>query len=60
MLPLNAIITQITEESPWSGLFFFDHRFEDMEPGQFVMVWVRGVDEVPMGLSRNNSIPSRK
>ena len=31
-----------------------------MEPGQFVMVWVRGVRQVPMGLSRNNSITVQK
>jgi dihydroorotate dehydrogenase electron transfer subunit len=60
MLPLNATITKITEESPLIRTFFFDHRFEDMEPGQFVMVWVRGVDEIPMGLSRNNSITVQK
>jgi dihydroorotate dehydrogenase electron transfer subunit len=60
MLPLNATITQITEESSLIRTFFFDHRFEDMEPGQFVMVWVRGVDEVPMGLSRKNSITVQK
>lgn len=60
MLPLNATIKQITEESPLIRTFFFDLRFEDMEPGQFVMVWVRGVDEVPMGLSRKNSITVQK
>ena len=56
MLPLNATILQITEESPFVRTFFFDLNFETMEPGQFVMVWVRGIDEVPMGLSRINSI----
>jgi dihydroorotate dehydrogenase electron transfer subunit len=60
MLPINATITQIIEESPLIRTFFFDHRFEDMEPGQFVMVWVRGVDEVPMGLSSKNSITVQK
>jgi dihydroorotate dehydrogenase electron transfer subunit len=56
MLPLNATVLQITEESPSVRTFFFDLHFETMEPGQFVMVWVRGVNEVPMGLSRINSI----
>ena len=56
MLPLNATILQITEESPFVRTFFFDLHFETMKPGQFVMVWVRGIDEVPMGLSRINSI----
>lgn len=60
MLPLNATIEKITEESPSVRTFFFDFRFETMEPGQFVMVWVRGVDEIPMGLSRKNSITVQK
>ncbi|AKB52513.1 Dihydroorotate dehydrogenase electron transfer subunit [Methanosarcina barkeri str. Wiesmoor] len=60
MLPLNATIVQINEESPLVRTFFFDFQFETMEPGQFVMVWVRGVDEVPMGLSSKNSITVQK
>lgn len=60
MLPLNATIVQINEESPAVRTFFFDFQFETMEPGQFVMVWVRGVDEVPMGLSSKNSITVQK
>jgi dihydroorotate dehydrogenase electron transfer subunit len=58
--PLNAAIVRITEESPSVRTFFFDHKFEAMKPGQFVMVWVRGVDEVPMGLSGKNSITVQK
>ena len=60
MLPLNATILQIDEESPSIRTFFFDFQFETMNPGQFVMVWVRGVDEVPMGLSSKNSITVQK
>lgn len=60
MLPLNATIVQINEESPAVRTFFFDFQFETMEPGQFVMVWVRGVDEIPMGLSSKNSITVQK
>jgi dihydroorotate dehydrogenase electron transfer subunit len=60
MLPLNATIVQINEESPLVRTFFFDFQFETMEPGQFVMVWVRGVDEIPMGLSSKNSITVQK
>ncbi|HII92794.1 MAG TPA: dihydroorotate dehydrogenase electron transfer subunit, partial [Methanosarcina sp.] len=60
MLPLNATITRIDEESPSVRTFFFDFQFETMKPGQFVMVWVRGVDEVPMGLSSKNSITVQK
>lgn len=59
-VPFNAIITRITDESPSVRTFFFDLNFETLEPGQFVMVWVRGVDEVPMGLSSKNSITVQK
>lgn len=58
--PLNATIIRITDESPSVRTFSFDINFENMKPGQFVMVWVRGVDEVPMGLSRKNSITVQK
>jgi len=60
MLPLNATIVRINEESPAVRTFFFDFQFETMKPGQFVMVWVRGVDEIPMGLSSKNSITVQK
>jgi len=60
MLPLNATIVRINEESPSVRTFFFDHQFETMTPGQFVMVWIRGVDEVPMGLSSKDSITVQK
>jgi dihydroorotate dehydrogenase electron transfer subunit len=60
MLPLNATIVKINEESPSVRTFFFDYQFETMKAGQFVMVWVRGVDEIPMGLSSKNSITVQK
>jgi len=60
MLPLNATIVRINEESPSIRTFYVDLQFETMKPGQFVMVWVRGVDEIPMGLSSKNSITVQK
>lgn len=60
MRPLNVTIEKIIEESPSIRTFIFDHTFENVKPGQFVMVWARGVDEVPMGLSRENSITVQK
>lgn len=56
MRPLNVSIEKVVEESPSTRTFVFDHRFESLKPGQFVMVWVRGIDEIPMGLSSSNSI----
>ena len=55
MKPVNAIITEVVEETPTIRTFFFETSFNP-EPGQFVLVWIRGVDEIPMALSYNNAI----
>ncbi|MCX9080622.1 MAG: dihydroorotate dehydrogenase electron transfer subunit [Candidatus Methanoperedens sp.] len=59
MKPVNVIITKIVEETPTIRTFFFDTSFEP-EPGQFVMVWIHGVDEIPMALSYDNAITVQK
>ncbi len=59
MIPVNAIITKVVEETPTIRTFFFDTSFE-LIPGQFVMVWIRGVDEIPMALSYENAITVQK
>jgi len=59
MKPVNVIITKIVEETPTTRTFFFDTSFEP-EPGQFVMAWIRGVDEIPMALSYDNAITVQK
>lgn len=59
MKPVNVIITKIVEETPTIRTFFFDTSFEP-EPGQFVMAWIRGVDEIPMALSYDNAITVQK
>lgn len=56
MLPLNANIVRTVDETPSTRTFFFDRSFEDALTGQFVMVWIRGVDEIPMTLSYKNAI----
>ena len=43
-------IKKIIEHSIFHKTFFFDVSLK-AEPGQFVMVWIPGVDEVPMSLS---------
>jgi dihydroorotate dehydrogenase electron transfer subunit len=55
LLPRVVSITDIVEETPSIRSFYFDYDF-DFIPGQFVMVWVPGVDEIPMALSRRSSI----
>jgi len=45
-------IREIKKESPSVKTFIFhDKLCSKAEPGQFVMVWIPGVDEVPMSLS---------
>ncbi|MCZ7357530.1 MAG: dihydroorotate dehydrogenase electron transfer subunit [Candidatus Methanoperedens sp.] len=59
MKPVNAVITKVVDETPTIRTFFFDTSFESI-PGQFVMVWIRGVDEIPMALSYENAITVQK
>ena len=54
-LPVTVTIDKIVEETPSIRTFYFDGRFE-FRAGQFVMVWVPGVDEIPMALSAPDSI----
>ena len=60
MRPINVTITKTVDESPSTRTFFFDRSFEIATPGQFVMVWIHGVDEVPMTLAYNNAITVQK
>lgn len=54
-LPLSVGIKQVVEETPTVRTFEFDRRFS-FTAGQFVMVWVPGVDEIPMALSSSSSV----
>lgn len=54
-LPVPVIITRIVQETPSVKTIFFDTSF-DSNPGQFVMVWIPGVDEIPMALSAPDAI----
>jgi dihydroorotate dehydrogenase electron transfer subunit len=54
-LPVPVTIEQVKQETPSVRTFFFDTPFP-LSPGQFVMVWVPGMDEIPMALSSENSI----
>jgi len=55
----NVEITDIKTESKDVRTFFFDHSFRFVA-GQYVMVWIRGVDEIPMSLSYANGITVRE
>ncbi len=54
-LPLARQIEEVTRESPSVRTIFFREPLEFC-PGQFVMVWVPGIDEIPMALSSARSI----
>ena len=56
---VGVTITETLQETPSVMTFRFDREFPS-EAGQFVMVWVPGVDEVPMALSSPNSITVQK
>ena len=54
--PRIVRIREIREENPTVKTFvFLDKHCAEANSGQFVMVWVPGVDEVPMSLSSINS-----
>lgn len=54
-LPFAVTITQVKKETPTIRTFTFTPGMM-FDPGQFVMVWVPGVDEIPMALSSDQSI----
>lgn len=59
MKPKNTILIGIEDETPTVRSFIFDVSF-DYVPGQYVMVWIRGVDGIPMSLSYSNTITVQK
>ncbi|MFQ5837821.1 MAG: dihydroorotate dehydrogenase electron transfer subunit [Thermoplasmata archaeon] len=44
-------LDRVEEEASHTKTFYFRADF-DAKPGQFIMVWIPGVDEVPMALSQ--------
>jgi dihydroorotate dehydrogenase electron transfer subunit len=55
MRPLNAVIKEVLSEAPFIRTFRFDLDL-DPAPGQYAMLWIRGVDEIPMSFSAESSI----
>jgi dihydroorotate dehydrogenase electron transfer subunit len=48
--PLSSRILEVRPESPEAKTLRFDLNL-DPAPGQYAMVWIRGVDEIPMSFS---------
>ena len=55
MRPIDSMIQEVRLEAPSVRTFRLDRQL-DPAPGQYVMVWVRGVDEVPMSFSGPDTI----
>lgn len=49
MTPLTLTVKAITDDTPLLRTYVFEHNLR-AKPGQFVMVWMPGVDEVPMSV----------
>ena len=50
--PIMVKIIRLIDEADDIKTIMFNHRFtEDPEPGQFLMAWVPGVDEIPLAFS---------
>ena len=59
MRPQTAVITEVIHETPTITTLKTNLELDAL-PGQFVMVWVRGLDEVPMALSHPDGITVQK
>ncbi|MEM2924747.1 MAG: dihydroorotate dehydrogenase electron transfer subunit [Methanocellales archaeon] len=60
MKPINAEIVKVKDEARNIKTFYFNIDFTNSIPGQFLMIWIRGVDEIPMSLSYSNAITVQK
>jgi len=61
MKPISASVLEVIDETPTIKTFRLDtSSWLRGKPGQFLMVWVRGVDEVPMTLAYDDAITVQK
>jgi dihydroorotate dehydrogenase electron transfer subunit len=56
---LNVKVVKTKEEAKNIKTLFFDRNF-GASPGQYAMVWIRGIDEIPMSFSYTNAITVKK
>lgn len=55
MRPINCIIEEVRSEAPLIRTYRLDRNLNPV-PGQYLMLWVRGVDEIPMSFSGPDTI----
>lgn len=61
MRPISATISEVIEETPSIKTFKLDvSHWLHGKPGQYLMIWIRGVDEVPMTMSYDDAITVQK
>lgn len=56
MTSTNQIMLEIcktVQENPFVKTFYFDHQLNSL-PGQFVMLWLPGIDQKPFSISSDN------
>lgn len=58
-LPRTCRVTSSVQLTPTVKAIEFNHSF-DFVPGQFIMAWIPGVDEIPISLSGPNQITVKK
>ncbi|MHA2602350.1 MAG: dihydroorotate dehydrogenase electron transfer subunit [Candidatus Thorarchaeota archaeon SMTZ1-83] len=50
--PTAVSVTDVVKENKYARTLVFEHpAVENIHPGQFLMVWIPGVDEIPMSVS---------
>ncbi|UCH04860.1 MAG: hypothetical protein JSW05_01510 [Candidatus Thorarchaeota archaeon] len=53
--PTTVSVSEVVKESKAARTLVFEHPdVENIHPGQFLMVWIPGVDEIPMSVSLLN------
>ena len=55
MKPIDCTITEVRSEAPLIRTYRLDKDL-DPAPGQYLMLWIRGVDEIPMSFSSPDTI----
>ncbi len=55
MRPINCIIEEVRSEAPLIRTYRLDRNLNPA-PGQYLMLWIRGVDEIPMSFSGPDTI----
>ncbi|MFH1291950.1 MAG: dihydroorotate dehydrogenase electron transfer subunit [bacterium] len=51
--PKHIKITEIVDENPQVKTFYFDYQLKS-QPGQFVMLWIPGIDQKPFSIAHDD------